>query len=32
MIRVCAEAGALVIRKPNAAAQEAGEKCRIIRL
>ena len=32
MIRVCAEAGALVIRKPNAPPQVAGEKCRIIRL
>ena len=32
MIRVCAEAGALVIRTPNAPAQEKGEKCRIIRL
>ena len=32
MIRVCAEAGALVIRLPNAPAQEKGEKCRIIRL
>ena len=32
MIRVCAEAGALVIRKPNAPPQQKGEKCRIIRL
>jgi len=32
MIRVCTEAGALVIRKPNAAAQEAGSRCRILRL
>ena len=32
MIRVCSEAGALVIRMPNAPAQEKGEKCRIIRL
>ena len=32
MIRVCAEAGALVLRNPNAPAQNAGEKCRIIRL
>ncbi len=32
MIRVMAEAGALVIRPPNAAAQEAGTACRIIRL
>jgi molybdopterin molybdotransferase len=32
MIRVCAEAGALVIRRPNAPAEEKGEKCRIIRL
>jgi len=32
MIRVCAEAGALVIRKPNAPPQSAGDKCRIIRL
>ena len=32
MIRVCAEAGALVIRAPNAPAQEAGSACRILRL
>lgn len=32
MIRVCAEAGALVIRRPNAPPQAAGDKCRIIRL
>lgn len=32
MIRVIAEAGALVIRAPNAPPQQAGEVCRIIRL
>lgn len=32
MIRVMAEAGALVIRRPDAPPQEAGEICRIIRL
>jgi len=32
MIRVMAEAGALVIRAPNAPPQEAGEICRIVRL
>ncbi len=32
MIRVCAEAGALVLRPPHAPPQRKGEKCRIIRL
>ena len=32
MIRVMAEAGALVIRKPNAPAEPEGSLCRIIRL